>query len=244
MAVLDLTSGVESPVPDVGYYNSLNALRFSADGRFVVYGKRSYGGENPVYHYAFNIFVRDRLRQTTTLLSPRASATDSNALTWLPQLSADGRTVVFHSVASDLALNDFNDKLDLFTVKMAVDSDGDGMEDDWEVAYFGNLSRDGLGDFDHDGANDVQEFRTWTDPTNLNSILRVLTVSPVYGSSRWLYWTGNSNLSHRVEFKDDLSVPGWTALPGTNFWNGTTASIVDSTATNTAHRYYRVRRLP
>jgi hypothetical protein len=50
-----------------------------------------------------------------------------------------------------------------------ADGDGDGMNDDWELHYFGNLTRDGHGDFDNEGLNDLSEFKNNTDPTNPDS---------------------------------------------------------------------------
>lgn len=45
------------------------------------------------------------------------------------------------------------------------DTDGDGMDDDWEQTYFGGLERDGTGDYDGDGITDLQEFLAGSDPT-------------------------------------------------------------------------------
>ncbi len=45
------------------------------------------------------------------------------------------------------------------------DTDGDGLDDDWELQFFGDLSRDGSGDFDDDGYSDAEEFEDGTDPT-------------------------------------------------------------------------------
>lgn len=47
-----------------------------------------------------------------------------------------------------------------------VDRDGDGMPDYWELIYFGNLDRDGKGDYDSDGLTDREEYFHNTDPTN------------------------------------------------------------------------------
>ncbi|MBT8122984.1 MAG: hypothetical protein KJO10_10640, partial [Gammaproteobacteria bacterium] len=45
-----------------------------------------------------------------------------------------------------------------------LDTDADGMLDSWEVANFGDLSRDGTGDFDVDGATDLEEHDAGTNP--------------------------------------------------------------------------------
>lgn len=45
------------------------------------------------------------------------------------------------------------------------DRDGDGLSDDWEIEHFGDLSRDGSGDFDGDGILDRDEYLRDSDPT-------------------------------------------------------------------------------
>lgn len=47
-----------------------------------------------------------------------------------------------------------------------VDTDFDGMDDDWEIRNFCDLSQDGNGDFDHDGISNLQEFLSGKDPIN------------------------------------------------------------------------------
>jgi hypothetical protein len=47
-----------------------------------------------------------------------------------------------------------------------VDSDGDGMNDAWEMANFGTLARDGTGDYDGDGISDYDEFLNGTNPAD------------------------------------------------------------------------------
>jgi len=57
-----------------------------------------------------------------------------------------------------------------------LDSDGDGLPDSWELAYFGNLNQTATGDFDGDGVSNLQEFLDGTDPTDTNSVLYVLAI--------------------------------------------------------------------
>ncbi|BCX46888.1 carbohydrate binding protein, cbp35A [Haloferula helveola] len=47
-----------------------------------------------------------------------------------------------------------------------TDSDSDGMDDFFEVTYFGDLSRDGTLDFDSDNLTDLEEYQNKTEPDN------------------------------------------------------------------------------
>jgi VWFA-related protein len=55
-----------------------------------------------------------------------------------------------------------------------VDSDGDGLPDDWEMQYFGGLSEDGFGDPDLDEAPNSVEYTFDTNPTQPNPKLSVV----------------------------------------------------------------------
>ncbi|MDB6080065.1 MAG: hypothetical protein JWO82_3812, partial [Akkermansiaceae bacterium] len=50
-----------------------------------------------------------------------------------------------------------------------ADTDGDGMDDAWEIAKFGDLTQTGTGDFDKDGVNNLTEFAFNGDPKSAAS---------------------------------------------------------------------------
>lgn len=50
-------------------------------------------------------------------------------------------------------------------VHPAHDTDGDGMDDAWELEHFGHLDRDGSGDYSGDGISDRMAFERGLDPT-------------------------------------------------------------------------------
>ena len=58
-----------------------------------------------------------------------------------------------------------------FQSKDAGDSDNDGLPDDWELAYFGNLKQNGNDDYDQDKITNLEEFKQGTNPkiSNLES---------------------------------------------------------------------------
>jgi uncharacterized repeat protein (TIGR01451 family) len=45
-----------------------------------------------------------------------------------------------------------------------IDSDSDGMDDDWETTHFGDLSRNGTADYDDDHLSDLAEYLAETNP--------------------------------------------------------------------------------
>jgi Tol biopolymer transport system component len=226
----------------------------SPDGRFIIFSSRAYDLVDNDSNGVTDLFVRDLLTSNTVLISSsvrtQSSGNDVSGPwymfpqknTTVPyQFGPDGRTVVFQSYASDLVEGDYNDKRDIFILRLgAADSDGDSMDDDWEMAFFGTLSRDGTGDFDGDGMEDLDEFRAGTDPTNEGSVLRVMTLTSVSGSGTTLLWSAVPGKNYRVQYRDDVTAAGWTDLPVPFVLNGSTASAVDSTASGRGQRYYRV----
>ncbi len=64
-----------------------------------------------------------------------------------------------------------SDSPDCGIIQEVKDSDNDGLPDDWEIRYFGNIQvQSGENDFDKDGFTNVQEYSKDTDPTSSSSI--------------------------------------------------------------------------
>jgi Tol biopolymer transport system component len=211
----------------------------SGDGRYVAFASRASDLVPRDNNNADDIFVRDRLQKTTHLLSRNRHGKGSgNALSSMPIMARDGRTVVFQSFANDLVEGDYNEERDIFVVKLGLgDSDNDGIDDDWELAYFENLGRDGAGDRDGDGRSDLEEFLAGTDPTNGNSILRVLTITPMAGGSTTVIWSAVVGRDYVVQTKDSVDA-NWTNASGVIEAESNSMSFTHNSSA--PQRFYRV----
>lgn len=218
----------------------------SGDGRFVVFASRAGDLADDSTRGVTALWVRDWVAGTTLRVTrnPQTGA-PAQGLSTRPVLGADGRTIVFRSWAPDLVADDFNQGSDFFVLRLAArDSDGDALDDDWELARFETLARDGRGDFDQDGQSDAAEFRAGTDPTHRNSVLRVLTLSLPGTANTTVLWAAVPGQTYRVQYKSSADDSPWTDLSG---WvtPGTTLGMKrDTGAEADEHRYYRVVIVP
>jgi hypothetical protein len=101
---------------------------------------------------------------------------------------------VYNLTAHDLSnpLNYSQLKALFLDAAKAVDSDGDGLLDVWEMKYFGDLSATAEGDPDHDGCSNLSEFMFGSNPLDVRSTSKpkyVLTKSRAF---RVIYrrWSG------------------------------------------------------
>jgi hypothetical protein len=86
----------------------------SADGRFVAF---SSGADNLVpgdTNHAYDVFVHDRITGSTRRVSLSSDGAQGNDYSFIADVSADGRFVLFSSYSSDLVAGDTNGWSDVF----------------------------------------------------------------------------------------------------------------------------------
>jgi Concanavalin A-like lectin/glucanases superfamily/Divergent InlB B-repeat domain/Putative Ig domain/Immunoglobulin I-set domain len=99
---------------------------------------------------------------------------------------------------------------------LLLDSDGDGLPDNWEIANFTNLtSQRSDGDPDHDGVSNLDEFLDGTDPNSNSSFRpRLRAFSGVGGSLTVTPMKLTYDLGETVTLTASASLPsifvGWT----------------------------------
>jgi Tol biopolymer transport system component len=121
----------------------------SADGRFVCFESRSSNLVTGDWNHETDIFVHDRSTGTTERVSVDSAGGEAAGGSHFPEISADGRWVVFDSWAPNLVSGDTNSKSDIFvhdrqggtTVRASVDSSGS--EGDGNSQYVSSISGDG-----------------------------------------------------------------------------------------------------
>ncbi len=214
LVIRDLTGGNVSPVPfpqAVSNFRLRSRPVLSRDGRFV-----TFVSANDVLGGATNkdlsdIFLYDRVLTNLTLISHSTDGGYRNGGSSQPAISANGRMIAFQSNASDLVANDRNSSSDVFVASvLAVDTDGDGLEDGWELIHFGNLGANPQDDADGDGVSNLAEFQSGTDPKNSTSIFSL--GAPVMGSDGQLElsWSAVPGMSYQVQFRPTLTGGVWT----------------------------------
>jgi Tol biopolymer transport system component len=115
----------------------------SADGRLVAFASVANNLVPGDTNVREDVFVHDRETGATTRVSVGTGGTQANAESYAPAISADGRSVAFTSVASNLVPGDANGRFDVFvhewqtatTTRVSVSAAGtEGNAESWVPA--------------------------------------------------------------------------------------------------------------
>ena len=117
-----------------GRQGTTNAMdeAVSGSGRYVAFVSRASGLVHPDTNGAADVFVRDRAKATTRMVSVSSAGSQGNRRSIEPSISADGRHVAFVSRSSSLVPDDTNGVTDIFvrdlrsgtTTRASVGPDG------------------------------------------------------------------------------------------------------------------------
>jgi subtilisin-like proprotein convertase family protein len=126
------------------------------------------------------------------------------------------------------------------SVLVPADSDGDGLNDDWEVANFGNLTQGAADDPDGDGYTNLQEFNSGTDPTHATSAPRITAIE-IAGADVLISFTTESGKLYDVQWTASVASGSWNTVTNNVAGTGGIVQLTDTGAAGAAGRTYRVK---
>jgi Tol biopolymer transport system component len=178
--------------------NSCSHPGISADGRYIVYESMAPDIVPFDNNGTRDVFLFDQQTGTTSLLSASADHPGSaNYASIDPNFVGDGQTIAFESAASDLVENDFNQAIDLFSIR-------------------------------------ISSTNSASAPIGQIFFIPGAPQKPI------ITWPASSGQSYSVQFKNELTDTAWQTLSGVITIEGSKAYIVD-TSPNPTHRFYRVQ---
>ncbi|MSU36575.1 MAG: hypothetical protein EXS36_16045 [Pedosphaera sp.] len=126
------------------------------------------------------------------------------------------------------------------TIRPDVDTDNDGLPDDWERYYFQSLEKGPQHDPDGDGASNAFELASGTNPTNRSSRFWIQAHQELSDGRTQLEFPIEANHHYPVQSSFDLTV--WTPVPGSlTYHTGGIAVWEESQVPSTVSaRFFRV----
>ena len=126
---------------------------------------------------------------------------------------------------------------------MPFDADGNGINDDWEVQYFGHIGINPNTDADGTGQNNLFKYVAGLDPTNPNSVflLQINAVTNQLKQDNLLFNPLAGGRTYKPQFNTDLVNGAWLPLAGYlgPITNGNQVTITDTNATP-PKEFYRI----
>jgi Tol biopolymer transport system component len=214
----------------------------SEDGGYLVFIAEYLFGHPTFFTAARSLWRFETTSGEATLITTNVTWGISMEQT-IYTMSTDGRFLVFTSFATDLVAGDHNSRIDIFLTTLHpnpfADTDGDGMADDWETNYFGDLEALPEVDSDLDGHPNLAEYIAATDPVDRFSYLRAEIAADTSDKVR-LHWAAAPGRTYVVESRLDLVSGEWTATPGVVRIAGALAQF-EAVESREAPTYYRLQ---
>ncbi|MBN9692110.1 MAG: hypothetical protein J0M24_17845 [Verrucomicrobia bacterium] len=135
------------------------------------------------------------------------------SVTWLGESGGLGGSPQYPDFATRENILQDPPRLELAGVVFGEeDSDSDGLSDDWERHFWGNLEKAAGDDSDADGRTNLEEWGWGTDPTVAISVVRLNGLNLRKDGRVRLEFTAGSAGRYVVEWSDDLRT--WTRPAG------------------------------
>ncbi|MFN0066207.1 MAG: hypothetical protein ACKVYV_01085 [Limisphaerales bacterium] len=184
-------------------------LAVSADGRFIALATEAANLVADDTNGRVDLFLRAlRLGRTMAL------TLDLPGLGLLVRVASDGAWSADSRSFAFEAWDEAGAGRGVFVAQEAEpDADDDGLDDDWEVANFGSLARDGSDDFDADGLDERTEFDAATNPKDPASGLRVHSAGVPDGETLRFSYATVAGMTYQVESAPEVTGPWWPAGP-------------------------------
>jgi uncharacterized repeat protein (TIGR01451 family) len=136
----------------------------------------------------------------------------------------------------------------LSAVMVYLDTDGDGIWDDWENQYRldPNDPSDALVDLDGDGHQNWQEFLAGTDPHDPSSVLRITRLS-MSGNDVRIAFRGVRDKRYRLQRLEGgqwSPSPVWTDVMEFKVGAVPNVELIDTGGADAPSRFYRIRLIP
>jgi glycosyl hydrolase family 28/thrombospondin type 3 repeat protein len=132
---------------------------------------------------------------------------------------------------------------DVSNMLIRVDTDSDGLPDDWEQQYFGSTTAaSATADDDGDGMTNYAEFVAGTNPTDATDNLRALSASSD-GTTVTLTFRSVPLKRYQLEYTDDLAAGLWSSLGNIRAATSSTLTVTDTPGPSATKRFYRLRVL-